>query len=51
MITYFNEYVSNNYFLNTSNINADFITTLSRKSGVARERVEALYRAIHHAHN
>lgn len=49
MSTYFNEYVRNNYFLNTSNINADFITTLSRKSGVAREKVEALYRTIHHA--
>ena len=49
MSTYFNEYVRNNYFLNTSNVNADFITTLSRKSGVAREKVEALYRAIHHA--
>ncbi len=51
IITYFNEYVRNNYFLNTNTINEDFIFTLSRKSGVQREKVEALYRAIQHAHN
>jgi hypothetical protein len=46
MITYFNEYVRNNYFLNTNNINAEFISTLSRKSNVPLHRVEILYRAI-----
>jgi hypothetical protein len=46
MITYFNEYVRNKYFLNTNVINEEFITTLSRKSGVQRERVETLYRNI-----
>jgi hypothetical protein len=51
MSTYFNEHVRNNYFLNTSTINDSFITTLSRKSGVAKERVEALYKAIHHTQN
>ena len=51
MSTYFNEYVRNNYFLNTNAVNDDFITTLSRKAGVEREKVESLYRAIHHAHN
>jgi hypothetical protein len=51
MVTYFNEYVRNNYFLNTNNVNEGFITTLSRKSGVERQKVEALYRAIHHVHN
>jgi len=48
MITYFNEYIRNNYFLNTGNINDDFITTLSRKSGVQRDKVDALYRTIQH---
>ena len=51
MTTYFNEHVRNNYFLNTSAINDTFITTLSRKSGVAKERVEALYKAIHNTQN
>jgi hypothetical protein len=51
MITYFNETVRNNYFLNTNNINEAFINTLSRKSGVALPKVESLYRAIHHAQN
>lgn len=51
MITYFNEYIRNTYFLNTSLINTDFIMTLSRKSGVPFNKVESLYRAIHHAHN
>ncbi len=51
MSTYFNEHVRNNYFLNTHAVNDDFITTLSRKSGVERHKVESLYRAIHHAHN
>jgi hypothetical protein len=51
MVTYFNEHVRNTYFLNTNAINGDFITTLSRKSGVDRAKTEALYRAIEHAHN
>ena len=51
MTTYFNEHIRNNYFLNTNVINDDFITTLSRKSGVEKDRVESLYRAISHAHN
>ncbi len=51
MITYFNEYIRNNYFLNTSLVNKDFLSTLSRKSGVPFEKVETLYRAINHAQN
>jgi hypothetical protein len=51
MSTYFNEYVRNKYFLNTNAVNDDFITSLSRKAGVERDKVESLYRAIHHAHN
>lgn len=46
MITYFNEYIRNTYFLNTNHINDDFITVLSRKSGVERGRVDTLYRSI-----
>ena len=51
MITYFNEYIRNNYFLNTNLINDAFITTLSRKSGVPRDKVDSLYRAIDHVHH
>ena len=51
MSTYFNEYIRNNYFLNTNTVDDDFITTLSRKSGVERTKVESIYRAIDHAHN
>jgi hypothetical protein len=51
MITYFNEYVRNTYFVNTNTVNDDFITTLSRKSGVERDKVESLYRAILHVNN
>lgn len=46
MITYFNEQVRNTYFVNTNTINDDFITMLSRKSGVEKEKVEVLYRTI-----
>ena len=51
MVTYFNEFVRNKYFVNTNNINSDFITTLSRKSGVEKDKVESLYRAIQHVNN
>jgi hypothetical protein len=49
--TYFTEYIRNNYFLSSNTINDDFITSLSRKSGVERQKVESLYRAIEHVHN
>ena len=49
MATYFNENIRNNYFLNTNLVNDEFITTLSRKSGVPRDKVESLYRAMAHA--
>ncbi|MEI9954770.1 MAG: hypothetical protein WDM90_00300 [Ferruginibacter sp.] len=51
MITYFNEHVRNSYFLSSTVINDDFITTLSRKSGVQKDKVESLYRTISHAQN
>lgn len=47
--TYINEYVRHNYFLNTNHINDEFLTTLGRKSGVEKARVESLYRAMHQA--
>ena len=46
MITYFYEHVRNNYFLNTNQINNDFMNTLSRKSGVAIELTQNLFSAI-----
>ncbi|MBL0144487.1 MAG: hypothetical protein IPP48_00645 [Chitinophagaceae bacterium] len=49
MIMYFNEHIRNQYYLNTSTINAEFITALSRKSGIEHNRVETLYRTIQHA--
>ncbi len=46
MITYFNEYIRNTYFLNTNQVNADFVSVLSRKSGVDKDKVDTLYRSI-----
>ena len=46
MITYFNEYIRNTYFLNSNHINEEFMTILSRKSGVQKQQVDTLYRTI-----
>lgn len=46
MITYFNEYIRNTYFLNTNHVNDDFIVMLSRKSGVEKDKVDTIYRTI-----
>jgi hypothetical protein len=51
MITYFNEYIRNTYFLNTNHVNNDFIVMLSRKSGVEKDKVDTLYRSIVATHN
>jgi hypothetical protein len=51
MITYFNEYIRNTYFLNTNHVNADFIAVLSRKSGVEKDKVDTLYRTIVATHS
>jgi len=51
MITYFNEYIRNTYFLNTNQVNADFVAVLSRKSGVDKDKVETLYRSIVATHS
>ena len=49
MITYFHEFIRNNYFINSNTGNKDFITALSRKSGVSEEKTIALFNAISHA--
>ena len=46
MITYFNEYIRNTYFLNTNHVNDDFVMTLSRKSGVGKDKVDTIFRTI-----
>ena len=46
MITYFNEYIRNTYFLNTNHVNDVFIIMLSRKSGVEKEKIDSIYRTI-----
>ncbi|MBK9533382.1 MAG: hypothetical protein IPO42_16660 [Chitinophagaceae bacterium] len=50
MITYFNEYIRNTYFLNTSHVGDDFMVVLSRKSGVEKDKVDTLYRTISATH-
>ena len=39
MFTYFLEQVRNNYYLNTQNLNNEFVEALSRKSGVPEAKV------------
>lgn len=42
MTTHLMDYIRQNYYLNTSAVNAEFVTALSRKSGHPRESVERL---------
>ena len=46
MILYFYEFIRNQYYLNTNQVNDDFITTLSKKSSVSKEETEALFQSI-----
>jgi uncharacterized protein DUF4350 len=46
MITYFLEYIRNQFFLNTNQLNDEFIDTLSRKSSVPKETTAALFKMI-----
>jgi hypothetical protein len=46
MITYFFEYIRNQFFLNTNMINEDFVETLSHKSAVPLEITEPLFKTI-----
>lgn len=46
LITYFFEYIRNQYFLNTSQLNDNLITTLSRKSNKTKEATVQLFNTI-----
>ena len=46
MITYLLEHIRNQYFISTSNLNAEFTAMLSRKSNVPAEQVERLFATI-----
>ncbi len=46
MITYFNDFVRNKYFLHGYSNNAELASMLSKKSGVAEDKVQALYLAM-----
>ena len=46
MIGYFNDHVRTHYFLNVHAGNKDFINSLSKKSGIQLESVQALYNAM-----
>ncbi|MEO6723618.1 MAG: DUF4350 domain-containing protein [Ferruginibacter sp.] len=47
LITYFLENIRNQYYLNTSQVNEEFIATLSRKANTSKEGVEKLFQRIH----
>ncbi|MEO6731067.1 MAG: DUF4350 domain-containing protein [Ferruginibacter sp.] len=47
LITYLLEHIRNQYFLNTSHLNDEFITTLSRKSNNTKEGTDKLFQLIH----
>lgn len=46
MITYFMEHIRTHYYLNTSQLNAEFFSSLSRKSAVNEEQVKNLFQTI-----
>ena len=46
MITYFYEHIRNSYFLNTNQVNNEFIHSLSRKSGVSIDSTQTLFSTI-----
>ncbi len=46
MITYFNEFVRNKYFLHGYNNNMELAEILSRKTGIPLEKVQSLYLAM-----
>jgi hypothetical protein len=45
-INHFLEFIRNRFYLSTQQLNEDFITQLSRKSGVARENIDDIFRLI-----
>ena len=46
MILYFYEYLRKQYYLNTNQINADFLLVLSRKSNITIDAVKSLFTLI-----
>jgi predicted nucleic acid-binding protein len=46
MITYFYEHIRNMYFLNASQVNNEFLNSLSRKSGVPVDVTQKLFSTI-----
>ncbi len=46
MTTYFLEYIRTHYYLNTSHLNAEFMSSLARKSGVAETEVKDFFKLI-----
>jgi predicted nucleic acid-binding protein len=51
MMTYFFEHIRSSYYLTTSTVNADFIQALSRKSGVAENKVQQLMEKADYLNN
>jgi hypothetical protein len=47
LITYLFEHIRNQYFLNTNQLNDEFIATLSRKTNTTQEGVAKLFQMIH----
>ena len=46
MITYFNDHIRHRYFLTTHSTGKDFVQSVSKKSGVSFESLQALYNTI-----
>lgn len=46
LVTYFQEQIRNQYFLNTNLVNDEFISTLARKSNNTQEKTETLFATI-----
>ena len=51
MITYFQEHIRKQYYLNTNQVNDDFITALSKKANAPKETTAALFQSIDLVHN
>jgi len=46
-ITYLLEHIRNQYYLNTSQVNDEFIAALSRKTNASKEGMDKLFQMIH----
>ena len=47
LITYLFENIRNQYYLNTNQVNEEFIATLSRKTNTSKKGMETLFKTIH----